>query len=316
MKKRKAVFVTCMVLVGVVATLWLTLPEAPKPGESFDFIAYGKNPWTRLYLTFFPSPLPRYPKLMLKDTVWKTGTTHRIKANLYIAHGVTLTIEPGATILLDPGIKITCKGHLIAEGKKDSPIVFDCYKKNGNWDKVECLCGNTNNASAPLHMFKYCEFKNGGGLIVQDSQAHVVANTFHDNASSSIRFERAKGRIVGNKIFNNSNKKQGGAYGYGAGIMVYTDKEVVVAENEVYRNRSLGGRDGGGGIYAFSYDHGKVTIRNNIIRDNYSDRHGGGLVAYSCMVEDNLIVNNCAEMCGGGSWPRDPAHRGSVAGGA
>ena len=289
-----------MVVLGVAGMVWWSVPETPKLGESFDFIAYGKNPWTRLYLAFFPSPLPRYPKLMLKDTVWKTGTTHRIKSNLYIAHGVTLTIEPGAKILLDPGIKITCKGHLMAEGSIDAPILFDCYEKNGNWDKVECLCGNMDTA-APVHMFRYCEFKNGGGLIVQDSKAHVVSNTFHDNGSSAIRFERAEGQIVGNKIFNNANIKDG-SYGYGAGIMVYTDKAVLVAENDVHHNRSLGERDGGGGIFAFSYDRGKVTIRDNIIRDNYSDRHGGGVVAYACLVENNLIANNRAEMDGGGIY--------------
>ena len=299
MKKTRRLFIKWVVALVCLGLFWLSLPEIPKPGVEFDLKEFGKNFWVQLYLAYLPSPMPGYPKLIVKDTVWKKGKTYRVKSNTYVAHGVKLTIEPGATVLMDPGKKITCMGHMVAEGRADAPIIFSCRDEGKHYEAVECGYGAMDTSSAPVHIFKYCEFKGGGSLTIKDSRAEVMYNTFHDNAASPVRFEYSAGIISHNKIVNNSTELED-ASGNGSGIMVYTDRKVLVEKNEVYNNRSIGGRDGGGGIYAFGYDHGIVTIKDNIVRDNYSDRHGGGIVAYSCVVENNTIIHNRSEMYGGG----------------
>ena len=302
MNKRRKFFIKLIVISLLLTAFVLSLPRFPKPGESLDFKELGKNFWVQLYLSVLPAPLPGYHSLMVKDTLWKKEKSpRRVKANLFIAHGVTLTIEPGATILLDNDVRITCMGRMVAEGTKEAPIVFASRNQGEFWKTIECGYGSMDKDTAPVHIFRYCEFKGGGELTFRDSRAEVDQCEFHDNTSSSIRFEYAGGRITNNRVYKNSTEREA-AYGNGAGIMVYTDREVIVKNNEVYDNRSMGGRDGGGGIYAFAYDHGKVSVVENTIRNNYSDRHGGGMVAYACLIEKNRVINNKAEMSGGGIY--------------
>ena len=302
MKKYRGVVIKLMLVAVLLMMFVHSLPKFPKPGEPIDFKELGKNVWVQLFLSVFPAPLPGYHSLMVKDTVWKKeDSPRRINDNLFIAHGVTLTIEPGVEILLGNDVRITCMGLMLAEGTKESPIVFGSLNREGYWKTIECGYGSMDKDTAPVHQFRYCEFKGGGELAFRDSRAEIDHCVFHDNTSSSIRFEYTAGRITHNRVYKNSTEREA-AYGNGAGIMVYTDREVLVSQNEVYENSSMGGRDGGGGIYAFAYDHGKVSVVGNTIQDNFSDRHGGGVVAYACLIEKNQVRNNKAMMSGGGIY--------------
>jgi len=127
----------------------------------------------------------------------------------------------------------------------------------------------------------------------------VESCVLRNNISSPVRLEYTSGIIINNEIYENTTINDT-ASGNGAGIMVYTDKKVTIEGNDVHDNVSSGGRDGGGGIYAYAYDTGNVSILNNRVYSNRSDRHGGGLVAYSCRVAGNHIHDNYSNDSGGG----------------
>ena len=60
--------------------------------------------------------------IITKDTTWRSGQTVTISDKVQVAHGVTLTIEPGAVVR---GGSIEVFGTLQAEGTADKQITFD-----------------------------------------------------------------------------------------------------------------------------------------------------------------------------------------------
>lgn len=89
-----------------------------------------------------------------------------ISSNLAIPEGVTLTIEPGTTILLNDGVGISCSGTLVANGTKENPITFTKNVGQSQWGKINC--SNTiryckieysNMFDAPNTVFENCSFR-------------------------------------------------------------------------------------------------------------------------------------------------------------
>lgn len=71
------------------------------------------------------------------NTTWTASNTYLISGLVYVAAGVTLTIEPGTVILGDANtanssLIITKNAKLIAEGTVSSPIVFTSSKAAGS----------------------------------------------------------------------------------------------------------------------------------------------------------------------------------------
>ena len=240
-------------------------------------------------------------QVVSRDTTWKRSSSpHLVDRSILILPGTTLKIEPGAEVVLGSQVTIFCQGRILAIGEPDRPIRIHGRQGTG-WGKIDCF--GTENAPTPQEgsVFRHCIVEDGQGIVARASSLIVEASIFRNNASTPLRMEFSSGRIVGNDIHHNSTELDA-AGGNGGGIVVYTDKEVRIEGNLVHDNWSSGGRDGGGGIYAYAYDAGKVTVARNRIYRNRSDRHGGGLVAYSCDVEENRIVENRAEHSGGGIY--------------
>lgn len=235
-----------------------------------------------------------------KDTVWKKRKSpYRIQESLMITADATLTVEPGVEVLLGPEVTLHCYGRIVADGKEDQPIRFGPLEGEP-WDKIDCFGARQSAEGKPLpNVFRYCVVEGGRGIKARDTAVRVESCTFRNNFDTPLSLEFSSGEIVGNEIHDNSTEWEDTS-GNGGGMVVYSDREVIVRDNDVHDNISAGGRDGGGGIYAYAYDRGRVTIVNNRIWRNRSDRFGGGLVAFQCEVTENLLAENVADDSGGG----------------
>ncbi|MFZ5569954.1 MAG: right-handed parallel beta-helix repeat-containing protein [Thermodesulfobacteriota bacterium] len=249
-----------------------------------------------------PLEIPGFNTILVSDTVWKKGNSPcRIMENIFILPEVTLTIEPGVQVLLAPGVQIRSQGRIIAEGTAAEPIRIGPLGREP-WDHFDCFGGwLLEDGSLPVNLFRHCIIEGGRGITIRAAAVHIEDCILRNHVSSAVRIEYGTGKIIANRISDNSTV-QDTAAGNGAGIMVYTDKSFLIADNHVYGNQSSGGRDGGGGIFAFAYDTGTVAVRRNLIEKNRSDRYGGGLVAYACRVEDNRVFDNQADHSGGGIY--------------
>ena len=249
-----------------------------------------------------PVKVAGFEEVITSDTVWKKSKSpYYIKNNMFIVSDATLTIQPGVRVYLAPGVLIMSQGRIIAQGKKDAPIYFRSTAEQP-WNRIECVDGRfEKTGEVPVNIFHYCIVEGGGGITIRASAADIMGCKFHNNNSSPLRLEFSSGQIVENEIYDNSTQRESSS-GNGAGIMVYTDKTVLIADNVVHDNFSSGGRDGGGGIYAFAYDSGDISVLRNTIYGNLSDSNGGGIYAHSCHVEDNQVRYNSTSDSGGGIY--------------
>jgi len=61
---------------------------------------------------------------VLGDTTWPTNSRIHVTGNLTIPAGVTLTIEAGTVVRLNPGVNITNSGRTVINGTTTQPVVF------------------------------------------------------------------------------------------------------------------------------------------------------------------------------------------------
>lgn len=69
------------------------------------------------------------------NTVWTSDKTYVVNADVGIAPGVTLTIEPGTVVQFDGNYELNVGGTLIADGGPDQPIVFRSNSA-ATWNRI------------------------------------------------------------------------------------------------------------------------------------------------------------------------------------
>ncbi|UCD85815.1 MAG: right-handed parallel beta-helix repeat-containing protein [Deltaproteobacteria bacterium] len=236
------------------------------------------------------------------DTVWtEDKSPYIVTDNLIVSEEITLKIKPGVTVEIEPDKEILVDGILVAVGNKKKPIRFT-RRGEENWSSI-----NFTHLSKPATFNKkgkyqdgstlqYCTIEYGKGIKVRLSSLFVEHCIIRNNEDSGIRIEYGGGQLKYNKITNNRTRGNGG------GVIVYTDKTVLISNNIVSNNGSREGDEGGGGIYAYSYAGGLITIEDNVVSKNWTDSKGGGIYAYSSIVKGNLVIGNEAADAGGGIW--------------
>ena len=246
-------------------------------------------------------------KNISKDTVWRAKKSpYVVKEDILLEEGATLEIEPGVRVELaaDKGIQV--RGKLVAVGTPEEPIVFTAHDKEP-WKSIYftdfCPDAVVSESGAYVDgtVMKHCIVEKGHGVYIRFGAPLIAECKIRGNLSSGIRVEYGAPRLVGNRIYGNSTRSES-ASGNGGGIIAYTDKPVLIADNIIHNNVSHGGRDGGGGVHVYAVDGARVVVRNNIIFGNTSSRFGGGIYAYGALLEDNTVIGNEAVERGGGIY--------------
>ena len=85
--------------------------------------------------------------------------------NCVVPTGATLTLEPGATVVIGGGLTLTVRGSIKAHGTPINRIAFKSPNTNSYWEKIRLE--STSNEPLPngTGEFKYCDFRNGKTLV-------------------------------------------------------------------------------------------------------------------------------------------------------
>jgi hypothetical protein len=241
------------------------------------------------------------------NTVWSAKKSpYKVTADIKLQQGATLKIEPGVVVEFYPEKSLEVNGKLQAIGTAAAPILFTAAS-NRPWDVISFTDFSDDATYSPSGAYadgcilSHCVIEKGGGLFIRFGAPLITRCEVRNNVSSGIRVEFGAPKIIANRIYENSTEPDP-ASGNGAGIIAYTDKHVLISDNIIYNNISDGGRDGGGGIYAYTADNGKIEIINNVIFGNTSSRFGGGIYAYKTLLKQNTLFNNRSELRGGGIY--------------
>jgi len=258
-----------------------------------------------------PTPAPAaavtVKKNISKDTVWKAKKSpYVVKENIMLEEGVTLRIERGVRVEIAPDKKIQVRGKLLAVGTPEKPIVFTAHADKP-WETIYFTDFSDDAVVADDGRYldgcimEHCIVEKGRGIYVRFGAPLITKCKIRNNLSSGIRVEFGAPRIVRNHISGNSTQSES-ASGNGGGIIAYTDKSILIADNIVNNNISDGGRDGGGGIHAYAVDGARIVVTNNIVFGNTSSRFGGGIYSYGSILTDNTVIGNDAAERGGGIY--------------
>ncbi|MDO8540573.1 MAG: lamin tail domain-containing protein [Opitutaceae bacterium] len=109
------------------------------------------------------------------DTTWTAaGGPYQVTAPLTVNNGVTLTIEPGATVYLatDVGITVAGGGRIVAEGTEAKPIYFTRAPGATDFGGIITINGA---AGAPETQFRHVFFNFGGDVAMTcEANSNVV----------------------------------------------------------------------------------------------------------------------------------------------
>src|SRR5262245_58818680 len=84
------------------------------------------------------------PNTICSDTNWTAANSpYVIPSSLTVPGGVTLTIDPGVTVLFNQGTGLTINGRLLAEGTAANPIVFTRNNGATSWSQLNFTANNT-----------------------------------------------------------------------------------------------------------------------------------------------------------------------------
>ncbi|MCB9366158.1 MAG: hypothetical protein H6506_02830 [Calditrichaeota bacterium] len=108
-----------------------------------------------------------------ENTTWEAGTQYVIRDNAFVRSGATLTIQPGATVLLAGNKALNIQdGTLVCRGTADKFIVFaaaDVVSRDPDeWLRVRL------SAEASPPNFAYTAFRNGATAISTEADSGLV----------------------------------------------------------------------------------------------------------------------------------------------
>jgi parallel beta-helix repeat protein len=131
------------------------------------------------------------------DTTWNTaGSPYKVRANIVVRDGVTLTINQGVVVEFTGLYYLDCSstGRIVATGSEDEPINFTSSSSTpaaGDWQYVATGSGGTLDHCNFLHASMAVKVHSGGTL----SNADIRAST------TGVFIESAGGTVEGVYIF-------------------------------------------------------------------------------------------------------------------
>ncbi len=255
---------------------------------------------------------------ILTDRTWtKANNPYLVTGNLYLASGVTLTIEPGVEVRFAANYSIEIDGIFIARGTAALPIHFGgpttqpwgyIYFRDGSTDAEYEAGGQYVSGS----IMQYCIVEYAGGASIADNGALRMLNAhpFIDNCT--IRNSTAVGikawgltrtlKIHNNTIYNNLDST------YGAGIYLsqssYPNPNPAgisrIFNNTISYNETS---NSGGGAYITGKT---VDFLKNVVTHNKARNGGGVYSSGTTNIAGNLLLQNTATSAGGGLYNGNP----------
>jgi hypothetical protein len=169
------------------------------------------------------------------DTTWTlAGSPYYVtKKELWVNSGVTLTIEPGAQVLLvdDGKIHVSGGASLIAKGTPGQHIAFARINDTSRWKTINHYAGSTS-------YYRYADFTWGGGdmamLHYEGAGTHTLNNCTLDNSSKHGVYAHGSGL---NLTVAGTRFTKFGLYG----ISMDDGAVVHVTGSEIYHKEIKGG---------------------------------------------------------------------------
>ena len=148
------------------------------------------------------------------DTTWANDTIYKIKYQVFVNSGATLTIEPG-TLILASGqnavIVVEKGGKIMAEGRREAPIVMTCDADVGERDRG-CWAGLIILGDAPMTR------GTGRAEGVIPETRPVYGGTNSEDSSGVLRYVRVEFAGID---FNPETQPNGfGFHGVGSGTVI------------------------------------------------------------------------------------------------
>jgi len=152
------------------------------------------------------------------NTTLLADTEYVVTGNLAIAQGVTLTIQPGATIRVAGTAQILTDGAIIAEGTSARPITFTTSSPVGtNWAGIKyggnapntVLDGSGNYVSGPLFRHVIFEYMGNGGLAFGGGKTILIEDClFRHNIGGSpmVTASGTSGSIIRRTVFDGRDR--------------------------------------------------------------------------------------------------------------
>jgi hypothetical protein len=74
--------------------------------------------------------------VLSEDTFIPEGSFVKIESDLTLQEGLTLTIDTGSFVIIDPAVNIYVNGTLLIRGSQENPVVFTCSDPAGTWGGI------------------------------------------------------------------------------------------------------------------------------------------------------------------------------------
>lgn len=127
-----------------------------------------------------------------------SSNTFKIKETIIIPKGITVIIEPGATLKFAPKTSIIAYGKLKAVGTKENPITFTASSKR-SWGVVGLVQGDSGGE------FEHCIFEKGGDAHINGVYFSGMLSAYHTNVTARNCEFKLAGRDGGDDALNFKN---------------------------------------------------------------------------------------------------------------
>jgi parallel beta-helix repeat protein len=247
-------------------------------------------------------------------------SSYNFTGSVIVNEGVTLTIEPGTSLLLGPDMTLTVRGTLIARGTPSQPITFSTSTTlfwgyiyfsptsvPGSFDFNGNYTGGSIIQHAIIEKAGSTSVSNNAALRTENSVPYIDNVTVRDNNTRAIGIFNLNRDIYSYRITNSTIANNvGGIYILGSGDNV----QGLVSNNAIRDNVKDTGS--GGGLYiSVGGSNSRVTVDGNTLSGNQtgsSSGYGGGIYARAessatiLSITNNTISNNIADDYGGGIY--------------
>ena len=142
------------------------------------------------------------PERLARDTTWLAGASpYVLTTRVTVPRGVTLHVQPGTTVLAEPGAALIVAGRLLANGAADAPIRFEPRRPDaeGLWAGVAIAPA----AGAPSSLRRVTVSGAEMGLKITAAEPQVTDNVFINNGIGVVVRDNAFPDLSGNTVRNN-----------------------------------------------------------------------------------------------------------------